>query len=55
MKYEKPEHAGQIMMNIWNVADSNKDWAGRFDPSKLPVTAQYEWIGYQSVDDTSDK
>ena len=50
-----PSHTGQIMMNIWNVADSHKDWAGQFDPSKLPVTAQYEWIGYQSVDDTLDK
>lgn len=45
-----PSAPGQIMMNIWNVADSNADWAGRFDSTKLPVNAQYEWIGYQSAE-----
>ncbi len=45
-----PSHAGQIMMNLWNVADSNAGWAGKFDESKLPVEAQYEWIGYQSAE-----
>ena len=45
-----PSHAGHIMMNLWNVADSNADWAGKFDESKLPVTAQYQWIGYQSAE-----
>ena len=45
-----PSAEGQIMMNIWNVADSNADWAGRFDSTKLPVNAQYEWIGYQSAE-----
>ena len=45
-----PSHAGHIMMNLWNVADTNADWAGKFDDSKLPVTAQYEWIGYKSAD-----
>ena len=45
-----PSHAGNIMMNLWNVADTNADWAGRFDDSHLPVVAQYEWIGYQSAE-----
>ena len=45
-----PSHAGNIMMNLWNVADSNSGWAGKFDESKLPLTAQYEWIGYQSAE-----
>lgn len=45
-----PSASGQIMMNIWNVADSNADWAGRFDESMLPVNAQYEWIGYQGAE-----
>lgn len=45
-----PSTPGQIMMNIWNVADSNAGWAGRFDGSYLPVSAQYEWIGYQSAE-----
>ena len=45
-----PSHTGHIMMNLWNVADTNADWAGRFDESNLPVTAQYEWIGYKSAD-----
>lgn len=45
-----PSHAGNIMMNLWNVADSNADWAGKFDPSYLPVYAEYKWIGYQSAE-----
>ena len=45
-----PSAAGQIMMNLWNVADSNADWAGKFDDSYLPVTAEYKWIGYNGVD-----
>ena len=45
-----PSSPGYIMMNIWNVADTNAGWAGRFDETKLPVSAQYQWIGYQGVD-----
>ena len=45
-----PSTPGQIMMNVWNVADSNADWAGKFDESYLPVNAQYQWIGYQSAE-----
>ena len=44
-----PSASGQIMMNLWNVHDSFSSWAGKFDESKLPVTAQYQWIGYQSA------
>lgn len=44
-----PSHPGNIMMNLWNVADSNSWWAGRFNDSTLPVTAKYQWIGYQSA------
>ena len=50
-----PSTAGNIMMNIWNVADSNAGWAGKFDPSYLPVRAEYEWIGYQSAESAIDK
>ena len=45
-----PSTAGQIMMNLWNVADSNAGWAGKFDDSYLPVSAEYKWIGYQSAE-----
>lgn len=45
-----PSTPGQIMMNIWNVADSNAGWAGKFDDSRLPITAEYQWIGYQSAE-----
>ena len=44
-----PSHAGNIMMNIWNVADEHAGWAGKFYGSGLPVSAQYQWIGYQSA------
>jgi endoglucanase len=46
-----PSHPGQIMMNIWNVADTNANWAGKFDESGIPVHAQYQWIGYHSADE----
>ena len=45
-----PSNAGHIMMNLWNVADTNANWAGKFDAEKLPVTAQYQWIGYKSAE-----
>ena len=45
-----PSVAGHIMMNLWNVADTNSDWAGKFDESKLPAIAQYQWIGYKSAE-----
>ena len=45
-----PSTAGHIMMNLWNVADTNADWAGQFDGSRLPVYAQYQWIGYKSAE-----
>ena len=48
-----PSTAGQIMMNIWNVADTNANWAGKFDETKLPVYAQYKWIGYHGAEDSA--
>ena len=50
-----PTTAGQIMVNIWNVADSNANWAGKFDPKNLPASAEYLWFGYQSADSAEDK
>ena len=47
---EIPYEKGRIMMNLWNVADSNQDWAGKFDDSLLPVKSSYKWIGYQSAE-----
>ena len=43
-----PSASGQVMMNVWNVADSNANWAGKFDESALPVSAQYEWIAFSN-------
>ncbi len=45
-----PSHSGRIMMNIWNVADSHKEWAGKFDENGPPAQAEYKWIGYQSAE-----
>lgn len=42
-----PTAAGKIMMNVWNVVGAD-EWAGAFDSSALPVTAQYGWIGYSA-------
>lgn len=43
-----PQYAGMIMANVWNGVGVD-DWIGPFDPSRLPVTAQYKWIGYSAV------
>ena len=40
-----PSHPMQIMANAWNCKGADA-WSGRFDPSLLPVSAQYEWIAY---------
>ena len=48
-----PSEPGHIMVNLWNVADSKAYWAGKFDSSALPVSAQYQWFGYQSVEDNA--
>ena len=45
-----PSHAGNIMMNLWNVADSNAYWAGKFEGEGLPLVAQYRWIGFKSAE-----
>ena len=47
---EIPAASGHIMMNLWNVADTNADWAGKFEGDSLPVTAQYQWVGYKSAE-----
>ena len=44
-----PSHDAYIMMNLWNVADSHKGWAGKFEESGLPVYAEYTWIGYEAL------
>lgn len=46
-----PSAPGHIMVNLWNVADNKAHWAGKFDNSSLPVSAQYQWFGYQSAGD----
>lgn len=45
---DMPQTAGHIMMNFWNVADYKSNWAGKFEGKNLPITAQYEWIGFSS-------
>ena len=49
-----PSTPGHIMVNLWNLSEDKTDWAGKFDPSKLPLAAQYEWFGYQSAESASD-
>lgn len=43
-----PRYAGKIMTNVWNGLGVD-DWIGAFNPSALPVTAQYKWIGYKAA------
>ncbi|MCX4312958.1 MAG: family 16 glycosylhydrolase [Clostridia bacterium] len=43
-----PQYPGKIMVNLWNGIGVD-EWLKPFDSSKLPVTAQYKWIGYKSL------
>ena len=43
-----PQYPGQIMTNVWNGTGVD-EWLGAFDDTKLPVTAQYKWIGYKAA------
>lgn len=40
-----PSNPQQIMMNVWNCHGYDS-WSGVLDPSKLPVSGQYQYIGY---------
>ena len=48
-----PSHPGQVMMNLWCVADSHASWAGRFTGEGLPVYAEYGFVGYKSAEGVS--
>jgi hypothetical protein len=42
-----PTVAGKILVNLWSGDASSKTWLGTFDPSKIPVYAEYDWIRYK--------
>ena len=50
-----PSHEGNLMMNLWNVSDEWSFWAGQFEGTQTPLTAQYEWIGISSVLNAENK
>ena len=53
---DMPQAPGNIMVNLWNVADSDADWAGKFHGDDVPVYAEYLWFGYQPAHtDAEDK
>ncbi len=42
-----PTTRGKIMMNVWCGTGANAErWLKPFDPSNLPLTAEYEWFSY---------
>ena len=43
-----PTTTTQIMMNVWKCKDHD-NWSGKFDPTSIPVTAEYKWIGYSAA------
>ena len=45
-----PSAASQIMVNVWTgTGDTFIKWCGQFDDKKLPVAAQYKWIGFKAA------
>ncbi len=45
---EMPTHAGKIIADIWAAKGLDR-WAGRLDPSKLPVRAQVRCMSFQPL------
>ena len=43
-----PTTSTQIMMNVWNCAGNDR-WSGKFDTTSVPVSAEYQWIGYSAA------
>ena len=43
-----PYVPSKIMVNLWNVHEDKKEWAGKFDDTNLPLHSSYKWIGYQT-------
>ncbi len=44
-----PVTESKIMMNTWNGKGVDS-WLNAFDDSKLPITAEYEWIAFTAFD-----
>lgn len=40
-----PSHRGKIMMNAW-CGKGVDSWLRAFEPSNMPLTAEYEWFSY---------
>lgn len=45
--YQLPSYPGKIMVNLWSGNANSNGWLGTFDPSKIPVYAEYDWIRYK--------
>lgn len=47
-----PDHAGQIMMNLW-CNSKDPGWLGEFEYS-APVKAEYDWFMYDEADSVEE-
>ena len=50
MEESIPVTEGKIMMNVWNGIGVDS-WLNAFDNSKLPLTAEYQWIAFTAFDE----
>jgi len=44
-----PAHPGRMIFNVWAINSSNQelvDWAGRFNPSNLPIEAVFDEVEF---------
>lgn len=49
-KEKIPVTESKIMMNVWNGTGVD-GWLKAFDDSKLPLTAEYQWISFTAFED----
>lgn len=45
-----PSTESKIMMNAWNGTGVD-GWLNAFDDSSLPLTAEYQWVGFTAFDE----
>jgi endo-1,3-1,4-beta-glycanase ExoK len=46
-----PMWPAKIFLSIWNGSQEIVDWVGPFEPARLPLQAEVEWIAFTRLED----
>lgn len=42
----QPKTPGQLFLSLWMGSPQFDSWLGKFDDTRLPITAEIDWIAY---------